>query len=88
MGFLQIPFETELPPVRFILGSSDETWPGTPDKSGTPVSVSSSVHRDLEVELALRDSPAMETEPSKTGGQTAIPLYPLLPVPCLDRRVR
>ena len=45
------------------VSSSDESAQGTPDRSGSPVSMSSSTHRDLEVELALMDSPARESEP-------------------------
>ena len=72
--FVLNPYETELPqPVS----SSDESRWGTPDRSGSPVSISSSTHRDLEVELALRDSLARESEPpaspSPIHGQIAQP---------------
>ena len=71
-GSYRIPTSQNSPqPVSF----SDETGHGTPDKSGSPVSISSSTHRDLEVELALTDSPIRESElpvsPSHTHGQTA-----------------
>ena len=73
-GSYRIPMRQNSPqPVS----SLDETGRGTPDRYGSLMSISSSAHRDLEVELALRDSPTRESEPpvspSQTHGQTAQP---------------
>ena len=74
LGSFRIPLRQNSP---LTVSTSDETGWGTPDNSGSPVSVLSSVHRDLELELVLRDSPARESKPlvspSQTDDRTAQP---------------
>ena len=60
------------------ISSLDEAGRGTHDRSRSPVSISSSTQRDLEVELALRDSPSREGEPPVSLSQTSPSLVSVL----------
>ena len=66
-GLLLVEVPTESTQGRTQpISSSDEAGRGTPDRSHSPVMISSSTQRDLEVDLALRDSLTREGEPRFT----------------------
>ena len=52
------PRSTTLPPPPQPISSSDENGQGTPAKSLSPISISTSTQRELEADLVLCSSPA------------------------------